>query len=177
MFVGGWTLEAAEAICAAPDERRWPCWTGCRRWSSSSWCGTVPRPAARARYRMLETLREYAQERLAADGDRGGGRTPPCRLLPGAGETAAAKGINGPEQVAWLDRLEREQGNLRAAFQWALARGETLSCACAWRPRRSSCGSAAGSFAKGSARLKSPWRCRARSPCACARRRCWRRRK
>ena len=176
VFVGGWTLEAAEAICAAPDDAALrPCWTGCRRWSSSSWCGTTPRPAARRAIGCWRRCASTPRERFAADAEREAVERRYVAYYLALAERAD-DGMRGPEQVAWLDRLEPEQGNLRAAFEWALARGEAELClrlAAAqhlfWlrrgqlREGRRHAGGRAGAAGRG-----------ART--GCARRRCWRRR-
>src|SRR6202022_2364590 len=71
-------------------------------------------------YRMLDTIRLYAASRLEASGNRPVFRT---RHLDYFVETVttADHDLLGPWQAAWLARLEPEQGNLRAAFEWALS--------------------------------------------------------
>jgi predicted ATPase len=82
------------------------------------------------RYKMLETIREYALERLEATGE-----TPEIRAAHAEHYTALAEeagaGLKGPHERAWLSRVEDELDNLRAAVMWSLATGETgLACAC-----------------------------------------------
>src|SRR4028119_1460219 len=48
--------------------------------------------------------------------------------LAGRGE----RGLKGPDQVGWLERLEKEHANLRAAMGWALSRGEAETAARGW---------------------------------------------
>src|SRR5207248_2860146 len=70
------------------------------------------------RYRLLETVRQYARDRLMEGGDGAAvrGRHLDCVLaLCEQVETL----LLGPEQAAWLDRLEAEHDNLRAALEWA----------------------------------------------------------
>jgi predicted ATPase/DNA-binding CsgD family transcriptional regulator len=79
----------------------------------------VERPSLRGytetRYAMLETIREFALERLDAEGGRDEAeRRHTARCLAFA--EAAATGMNGPDQADWLHRLEAEQPNLRAAL-------------------------------------------------------------
>ena len=68
---GGFPLEAAEAVAPAAPATRWrrpTCWTCSRGWWTSRWCW--PRRAGREeRYRLLETLRQYAEERLLQAGE------------------------------------------------------------------------------------------------------------
>ena len=76
--------------------------------------------SGQGRYRLLETVRQYARDRLLESGAghviRGRHRD---RFLAFA-EEATAK-LFGPEQAQWLDRLETEHDNLRAALEWCLA--------------------------------------------------------
>ena len=75
------------------------------------------------RFGMLETIREYALERLD---ERGDGEVVRRRhagfyvLLAEQAEPA----LRGPEQVSWLDRLDAELANIRAALTWATESGE-----------------------------------------------------
>lgn len=71
------------------------------------------------RYRMLETLREFALRRLVAEGDAGAART---RHLAWFLEVArqAWVGLRTAEQLYWLDRLSHEHEDLRAATTWAI---------------------------------------------------------
>jgi predicted ATPase len=82
------------------------------------------------RYKMLETIREYALERLDATGE-----TPQVRMRHAVHYTdfaeRAGAGLKGPPERAWLGRVEDELDNLRAAVMWSLASGDThLACAC-----------------------------------------------
>jgi predicted ATPase/class 3 adenylate cyclase len=82
------------------------------------------------RYKMLETIREYALERLDASGE-----TPQVRMRHALHYTAFAEragaGLKGPQERAWLARVEDEVDNLRAAVMWSLASGDThLACEC-----------------------------------------------
>jgi tetratricopeptide (TPR) repeat protein len=74
------------------------------------------------RLSMLETVREYALERLALEGrlDDVRGRHADRFFALSA---AAEAGLAGPDQAQWLDRLEREHDNVRAALDWAFASG------------------------------------------------------
>jgi len=73
------------------------------------------------RFSMLETLREYALERLKAQGEYVlMCDWHACYYLKEAEE--GELGLRGPQQMAWLRRLERERDNFRAALEWALQR-------------------------------------------------------
>jgi hypothetical protein len=74
-----------------------------------------------SRYHMLETIRQYAAEKLAESGASDVVQDRHLDYFLNLAETAAPHLIR-PEQVAWLNRLEAEQGNLRAALIWSLAK-------------------------------------------------------
>lgn len=75
------------------------------------------------RYRLLETIREYAWARLVASGDSGVMRRHALYYLSVAEQ--AAKELLGDAQVTWLARFEEEHDNFRAALTWTLEAGET----------------------------------------------------
>ena len=78
---------------------------------------------AEPRYGMLETIRAYGLDRLAVSGEEDQVRDRHAAYY-GALAEAAEPGLTGPEQVAWMDRAEREHDNLRAALGWLLAKGD-----------------------------------------------------
>lgn len=80
------------------------------------------------RFTMLETIREYARERLVATGQLGQARSLHLTCFLNLAE-AVAPLLAGPRQVGWLNYLEREHMNLRAALQWAIESGATESAA------------------------------------------------
>ena len=77
---------------------------------------------AEMRYSMLETIREFAAEQLDASGEAMSVRTAFERFLIDLA-TRAEAGLRGAEQVYWLDRLEAEHDNIRAALGAALDSG------------------------------------------------------
>ncbi len=80
--------------------------------------------AAEPRFTMLETIREYALERLAASGTMTTVREQHAAyFLAFVGRSE----LGGLDQVAWLDRLDQEHDNLRAALTYCLATGDTAS--------------------------------------------------
>jgi len=74
-----------------------------------------PEPA----FTLLETVREYAWERLAVEGELTAARSAHARYFLGLAERAN-RALRGPGQRAWFFRLEREHDNLRAALRWLL---------------------------------------------------------
>ena len=83
-----------------------------------------------SRYKMLETIREYALERLDASGETGQIRERHATHYTQFAEQAGA-GLKGPDERAWLAQVEHELDNLRAAVLWSLASEDAhLACAC-----------------------------------------------
>ena len=76
-------------------------------------------PHGEQRFLMLETIREFALEQLAAVGERDLIHQQHYHIYLNLARTADRK-VRGPEVVGWFARLDREHDNLRAAWQWAL---------------------------------------------------------
>lgn len=72
------------------------------------------------RYRLLETIREYALERLAEGGGLARARARHADYFAGLAERADPQ-LRGPGQVEWIQRLDAAEDNLRAALEWSLA--------------------------------------------------------
>jgi predicted ATPase/class 3 adenylate cyclase len=111
VFAGGWTLEAAEAVCAADDVDRREVLDLLTSLVDKS---LVAVELDGARYRLLETIRTYAKEKLEAsrEEDLVGARHLDFYL---AFALTAESHENGPNQPAWRARLDLEQENLLAA--------------------------------------------------------------
>ena len=127
VFAGGWTLEAAEAVCA--DARRAPGGLPpgavlglLARLVDASLVVAEGEADGTARFRLLETLREYGREQLAAGGEAEALGARHARHYT-AVAVAAEPWLAGREQVAWLGRLDREADNLRAALRWLEGHG------------------------------------------------------
>ncbi|MBA2713947.1 MAG: AAA family ATPase, partial [Rubrobacteraceae bacterium] len=118
VFVGGWTLQAAEDVCDVGDEAE-----ALRHMSALVDKSLVQQRESiqdEPRFNMLETVREYALKRLEEGGELEMLRQRHARYFLGlAGEEERAS--QGPQQRAWLDRLETEHDNLRATLEWSLA--------------------------------------------------------
>jgi len=143
VFVGGWTLEAAESVCDDPPTLRHGERETNRQDDASFRAGSgvvssedvlnllehlinkslVIAEEARheARYRMLETMRQYAHEKLVDAGESDALRDRHLEYFLQLAETAAPHLIR-PEQLEWLARLNADYENLRAALEWALSK-------------------------------------------------------
>jgi len=126
VFVGGFTLEAAEAVCAEPDEVAVPGLIA--RLVDKSLIVSEHVTAAGRRYRMLETLRVYGLERLQERGEVARLRDRHADYFLSLAEIAGEE-LRGPQQAAWVSRMEIEHGNVRGALQWFLDRGASVKAA------------------------------------------------
>jgi predicted ATPase/DNA-binding transcriptional regulator YiaG len=116
VFAGGWTLAAAEAVCAG-DGLESSAVAGLLGRLIDKSLVLVAEQAGAARYRLMETIRQYAQAKLAASGeaDKARGRHAAYYLVLAE---AGAPDLRGGLRLAWLDRMELEHDNLRAALGW-----------------------------------------------------------
>jgi predicted ATPase/DNA-binding CsgD family transcriptional regulator len=115
VFAGDWTLDAAEAVCGGDGivDRL-------AELVDRSLVRAQPGPDGPARYRLLEPLRQYGAERLAGRDDRDQIAARHSRFFVLFGEHAERE-LVGPDQIAWLRRVELEHDNIRAALAWLLA--------------------------------------------------------
>ena len=114
VFAGGWTLEAAEAVCAGGDVDRDAVADLLTHLVDKS---LVEFDRTAGRYRLLETVRQYAMELLVASGEADGLRTRHLRFFVALAERARAE-MTGPEQALWLAGMDLERPNLLAAHAW-----------------------------------------------------------
>jgi predicted ATPase len=119
VFAGGWDLEAAERVCfggSVAERSVLDLLTGL---IDKSWIVSETKAGAQ-RYRFLETIREYSQERLKASREEADFRARHGEFFLKLAEEAETE-LAGSVRAAWLDRLENEYENLRAALAWCLA--------------------------------------------------------
>lgn len=122
VFVGGCSLQAAEAVCVSNDLVL-DTLDGLAALVDKSLLRQTDDPEGEPRFTMLETVREYAIERLEASADAETVRARHADYVLGLAEVAAPE-LTGPTQSLWLMRLEREHDNLRAAIHWSFQHGE-----------------------------------------------------
>jgi predicted ATPase/DNA-binding CsgD family transcriptional regulator len=127
VFAGGFTLEAAESVCAGEDLERDEVLELLSHLVDKSLV-TAQEQGGETRYRLLEMVQKYGREKLhGAEEVTEVGRRHASFYVELAEE--AEPELKGGRQVAWLERLETEHDNLRAAMRWLLDRGESEEAA------------------------------------------------
>ena len=118
VFAGGWTLEAAEGVCGFDGLEDFEVLDGLGQLVKKSLVVADSQVGFAVRYRLLETIRQYAREKLLDAGTGVDVRTRHLNYYLELAEQAEPH-LRGPDQVDWLDRLEAEIDNLRAALEWS----------------------------------------------------------
>ncbi len=120
VFAAGCDLASAEAICGPSSEIGGDILDGLMALVDQSLVKVEESAAGETRFRLLDTIREYAAEQLEADGEtdliRARHRDWYVALVP-----QAAAELSGPDQRRWLDRLELEHDDIRAVLDRAVA--------------------------------------------------------
>ena len=118
VFAGGWTLAAAEEVCAGEGIEKRDVLDLLTSLADKSM--VVPEQEdARTRYRLLETVRQYARDRLEESGGSAAAQERHRDYYLALAEEADPK-LRTAEQAEWLARLEEEHDNLRAGLAWSL---------------------------------------------------------
>jgi predicted ATPase len=133
VFVGGFTLEAVEAVCVFAAASTAP--------SEEADDGAVLEQLAQLldkslvqpqqgvggepRFSMLETIHEYATEQLVASGEAAAMQERHADYFLRLAEEADPH-MFGPEREVWMERLDREEANLRAALAWSKADSDAV---------------------------------------------------
>ena len=137
VFVGGCTLEAAEAVCDTKSDLGLDLLEGVDSLMDKSLLQKIEPARGEPRFVMLETIREYGLERLASSGEEPLTRRAHAAYFVVLAEDSASersRGVAGSQDPAprsaedssgWLDRLELEHDNFRAALDWLIENGES----------------------------------------------------
>ncbi|MBV9790294.1 MAG: tetratricopeptide repeat protein, partial [Chloroflexi bacterium] len=127
VFVGGCALEAVESVCgvceSCANSRTLDVLDGLTSLVDKSVLRQEEDAQGQPYFVMLETIREYAQERLAIAGEEAALRQAHAAYYLGLVEHAEPE-LKGAQQVDWLERLERAHSNLRAALSWSIDSGQ-----------------------------------------------------
>ncbi|MGA8310447.1 MAG: protein kinase [Terriglobales bacterium] len=123
VFVGGCTLEGAEAVCDTKSDLDLDLLDGMASMVDKSLVQRVEQAKGEMRFVMLETIREYALEKLEASGEEASTkRVHAAYCLVLAEEQAAEQ--SGTEGAEWLERFTLEHDNFRASLEWLTATGD-----------------------------------------------------
>jgi non-specific serine/threonine protein kinase len=118
VFAGGWTLEAAESVCG-PEGIEFPAVLDLTTQLVMKSLIVVDHGSADARrFHLLEMIRQYAGEKLIESRDEEKIRTLHLNYFLEL-STKAQLELRGPSRVDWMERLNDERNNLRAALHWA----------------------------------------------------------
>jgi predicted ATPase/class 3 adenylate cyclase len=123
VFAGGRTLEAIEAICDAGGDLAVDVLDGLASLVDKSLLKQEEGVGGEPRFVMLETIHEFAREKL-----QGSGEAEEVRRLHAEHFLALAEeaepAVEGAQQPAWVERLEEEHDNMRRALSWSLGQGQ-----------------------------------------------------
>jgi len=123
VFAGGWTLEAAEEVCSGDGVEQDDVLELLSGLVDKSLVVVEAGEERVPRFRMLEPVRQYSQERLQESGTAERVREHHAQYYLALAQEAEPE-LEGADETRWLDRLEAEHDNLRAALSWALEGGE-----------------------------------------------------
>jgi predicted ATPase/class 3 adenylate cyclase/Tfp pilus assembly protein PilF len=122
IFAGGCSLEAAEAVCGGNGPEQAEILEIMASLVDKSLLRQES-PGGEPRFEQLETLREYGLERLDDGGEVDAMRRSHAAFFLALAEEADPL-LEGPEQALWLERLDRDYGNVRAALEWLADGGD-----------------------------------------------------
>jgi predicted ATPase/class 3 adenylate cyclase len=113
VFVGGWTIESAEAVCGEDV------FSGLESLLDKSLIRQMEGRSSETRFTMLETIREYAFEKLTQSGELLSIQQAHANYMD-ALLVKVADAASGPEEVKWFAALDDELDNLRSVMEWAM---------------------------------------------------------
>lgn len=123
VFVGGCTLESVEAVCDTKGDLDLDLLDGMASMVDKSLLQQLPQASGESRFAMLETIREYALEKLEASGEKAvTKRAHAAYCLVLAEEDATEQ--SGSEGAQRVESFALEHGNIRAALEWLTETGD-----------------------------------------------------
>jgi predicted ATPase/Tfp pilus assembly protein PilF len=126
VFQGGRTFEAMEAVCNADDLLDLVIIDGVELLLAKSLVQQREGSDGEPRFWMLETIHEYAREKLQESGEAEELEREHALYFMRLAEEAEPQ-LTGEQQLEWLNRLEDEQDNIRAALRWAIGRADHIT--------------------------------------------------
>jgi non-specific serine/threonine protein kinase len=118
-FAGGWTLEAAETVCQGQGIDSYDVLDLLTQLVNKSLVVVDADDDTETRYRLLETVRQYAREKLSETGEGMAVRDLHLQYFLGLAEHAEPE-LVGPNAPEWQKRVEDDLDNIRAALEWSL---------------------------------------------------------
>lgn len=119
VFSGGWTLEAAQAVVSDDQLDEYAVLNLLEQLINKSLVNVDHLPRGEVRYGMLESIRQYARDRLFESGEAEGLRDRHAGYFSAYAQKVG-KALEGRDMLAWLDPFLRETDNARTAREWAL---------------------------------------------------------
>jgi predicted ATPase/class 3 adenylate cyclase len=123
VFAGGRTLEAIETVCDAEGDLEMDVLDGVESLVDKSLLRQEEGPEGEPRFVMLETIHEFAREKLKESGEAEEIKRAHAEFFLALTEEAEPE-LTGPDQASWFRRLEAEHDNVRVALSWALGGGD-----------------------------------------------------
>ena len=123
VFAGGWTIEAADAVCNPGAELGIETFDGLIALADKSLIQPIPSDDGEPRFGMLQVIREFAAERLRSGADSDDQPRRHAAYVLALAETAGPE-LRSADLRTWQHRLRREQENLRVALHWAIEVGD-----------------------------------------------------
>ena len=124
VFSGGWTVEAAFAVCSAEDQGQLEVLDGLQMLVDNNLLRSPEEASGETRLQMLESIREFAHDHLAESGEGEAIHHRHAQYYASLAEQAEKEKFGSAPQHAWRIRLEAELDNLRAAMDWALEKSQ-----------------------------------------------------
>jgi non-specific serine/threonine protein kinase len=125
VFSRGWTLEAAENVCRGEGIEQWEVLDLVTALVDKNLVATNE-DRAETRYALLETVRQYAWDRLTEKSDCHRWQRAHLAYFLQLADQAEGQ-LRGAEQQRWLDMLEAEHDNVRSALRWSSANNDAIA--------------------------------------------------
>lgn len=120
VFSGGWSVDAAAAICSAENQGQMEILDGLQMLMDNNLLRSPEETLSEARLQMLESIREFAHDHLVESGESEVIHQRHAQYFASLAEQAEKEKFGSEQQLAWRIRIETELDNLRAAMDWCL---------------------------------------------------------